>query len=231
MDKNNVYVYAIMINYCHPEITIDGVNSLLQSRNVKLKIIVVDNNSPDGSYEILKEKLPNSIILLKAEANLGFSAGNNIGIQYALEHNADYVMLINNDTTVEPDMISILLENTNDKTVTSPKMYYYDQPELIWFAGGKYYRNTARFKHIGLDQIDSNKFQRLYSCDFLTGCCFMMTGKIARMAGLLDENYFMYMEDVDYSIRLKNMGMNLIMVPDAKLKHKVSISSGGVEQN
>lgn len=220
-------VFAIIINYKHPEITIQGVMSLLQSEKVNLTIVVVDNNSPDSSYELLKETLPEQIVLLKATENLGFAAGNNIGIKYALTHNADYILLINNDTEVNPHMIWNLKQNTSDRIVTSPKMYYYDEPNKIWFAGGKFYKTSGRFKHLGENQQDGTNYENPLECDFLTGCCFMLTSNVVRKAGLLDESYFMYIEDVDYSLRLKNEGVKLMMIPSAKLWHKVGATSGG----
>jgi hypothetical protein len=131
-------VFVVIVNYCHPEITLDSVHSLCNSVNAELKIVVVDNASTDDSYEVLREKLPAVCILLKAEENNGFASGSNIGIQYALAHDADFVMLLNNDTIVDSQMVSILVQYTNDTTVTAPKMFYNDDSQRIWFAGGKY---------------------------------------------------------------------------------------------
>lgn len=220
-------VSVIIVNYCHPEITMKCINSIKGNSHLITNIIVVDNASPDDSYEFLKNKVPYDVVLIKADENHGFAAGNNIGIKYALENGADYIMLLNNDTEIAPNMISILLQYTNDNIVTAPKMYYYDDPKRIWFAGGKYYTCSGQFKHIGENELDSQKYDTNIECDFLTGCCFMMTAKVACTVGYLDENYFMYVEDVDYSLRLRNEGVKLMMIPKAKLWHKVGVSSGG----
>lgn len=218
-------VFAITINYCHPEITLECVNSLRESKNVNLEIIIVDNASPDDSVNILKELLPkDNITLIKSSQNKGFSAGNNLGIKYALSHNAEFILLINNDTVVDPDMVSILQKKVNKTTVVAPKIYYYENQHRVWFAGGKYIPILGKYFHIGEGQKDS--FFETMECDWLTGCCVMFKSETIRKTGMFDEIYFMYMEDVDYSLRLKNNGVKLIMVPEAHMWHKVSTSSG-----
>ena len=224
MGNNNLF--AIIVNFCNSTDTIETVNSLLQS-SVVPTIVVVDNASVDDSYNDLKRNLPSDVVLIRAEYNNGFSAGNNIGIKYALSHNAHYLILINNDTKVDKYMISNLLKYTNQHTVTSPKIYYYAHPDRIWFGGGRLEKYSGRFLHVGYNMTDSSSFNEMLSCDFLSGCCFMMTSDIVRKVGLLDESYFMYYEDVDYSIRLKNEKIDLLMIPNAKLWHKVGASSGG----
>lgn len=222
-DKSIVYV--IIINYCHPEVTLQGVKSLRNSKNVNLKIVVVDNASPDDSLNILKKSLPeDGIILLSAKKNDGFSAGNNIGIKFALKHNADYIMLVNNDTVVDPNMVQILLNNTTPNIVTAPKIYYYSQRDRIWFAGGKYIPILGKYIHIGENKEDT--YFDITESDWLTGCCIMFSAETIKKVGLWDETYFMYMEDVDYSLRLKQHGIKLLMIPQAHLWHKVGISSG-----
>ena len=224
MKENSIFV--IIINYCNATDTIETVKSLLDS-SVVPTIVVVDNASKDDSYEILKRSLPPDVVLIVAEQDNGFSAGNNIGIKYALEHEAQYVMLLNNDTIVDRYMISNLLKFTNHNNVTSPKMYYYDYPNRIWFAGGLFNKLSGRFIHIGYNETDSLLYDKNISCDFLSGCCIMMSSEVLLKVGFLDESYFMYYEDVDFSVRLKLENKELLMVSEAKLWHKVGASSGG----
>ena len=216
-----------MVNYGQAELTLKCIDSVKRSRDVGFKIVVIDNNSPDNSYQVLKSKLADDVVLIKSEKNNGFAAGNNIGIKYALNHNADFIMLLNNDTEIDENMIAILASYVDENTTVSPKMYYYDRPDTLWFAGGKYLKNTGRFVHVGENMMDSIKYSKQTQCDFLTGCCMMLSAKTIRKTGLLDEEYFMYMEDIDYSLRLKSNNIKLIMVPEAKLWHKIGSSSGG----
>lgn len=223
----NSKVFVILVNYSQAELTLKCIQSIQESSNIDPQIIVVDNCSPDDSYSLLKEKLDQSIILIKANANNGFASGNNIGIRYALGRGADYIMLLNNDTEIAADMIEKLLLFTDEKTATAPKMYYFDRPDTIWFAGGRYLKGSGRFIHIGENQNDSPAFDQNTECDFLTGCCIMLSAKTVQKVGLLSEEYFMYVEDVDYSLRLKEAHVQMLMIPEAKLWHKVGSSSGG----
>ena len=220
-------IFIIIVNYSQAELTIKCVNSIKKSFLVNPVIVVVDNDSPNNDLIILKDELDEDVVLLEATSNNGFAAGTNIGIKYALDNNADYIMLLNNDTEIDPYMISKLCNYVNDQTAVSPKMYYYDNPNIIWFAGGEYKKRTGGFYHIGCDDIDCDKYSSIIQCGFLTGCCIMLSGDSIRKTGLLDEKYFMYMEDVDYSLRLINNGISLLMIPEAKLWHKVGSSSGG----
>lgn len=218
-------VWIILVNYKNPELTIECVESLRKSKSDNLHIVVVDNNSPDDSYEQLIEELPNEIII-KSEENNGFSAGNNIGIKYALENDAEYIMLLNNDTVIDETMVEQLLNNSDDFTVTVPKMYYYSQPETIWYAGGTINRKTGKTYHIGENRHDDGSFNEQKYVDFATGCCIMMSRAVIEKVGLWDESYFLYWEDVDYSFRLAEAGIKILYVPEAKLWHKVNASTG-----
>jgi len=218
-------VWTILVNYKNPELTIECVESLRKSKSDNLHIVVVDNNSPDNSYEQLIEKLPNEIII-KSEENNGFSAGNNIGIRYALEHDAEYIMLLNNDTVIDEAMIEQLLNNSDDFTVTVPKMYYYSQSETIWYAGGTINKKIGKTYHIGENKSDDGTFDEQKYVDFATGCCIMMSRAVIEKVGLWDEAFFLYWEDVDYSFRLAAAGIKILYVPEAKLWHKVNASTG-----
>ena len=225
--KLNTKLYIILVNYKQPELTAKCVESIRNSKNITPFVVIVDNCSKDDSISILSKLENDHTILLKSEENNGFAAGNNKGIQYALDNGADFIMFLNNDTEIDPYMIDILLSYCNEQTAVSPKMYYYDEPGKIWFAGGKYLSKTGRFVHIGESELDSDNYKSLTKCDFLTGCCIMLSSETIKKVGFLDESYFMYMEDVDYSIRLKQNNIQLLMVPEAKLWHKVGSSSGG----
>lgn len=226
--KNDKQVYIILVSYRNADLTIECVRSILSCNDPSIHIVIVDNNSPDDTFVTLKKELSgiHNVKLILSKANNGFSAGNNIGIKYSLKQGADYVMLLNNDTVIDPDMIDILKNKCDRYTVASPKMYYYDSPQRIWFAGGKYLKKSGRYIHIGENQMDSPEHSKSIRCDFLTGCCMMISSQTIRDVGLLSEEYFMYIEDIDYSLRLKKNHVRMIMIPDAKLWHKIGASSG-----
>ena len=144
-------VAIILVNYNGAEDTLECIASILKSQYENYKIIVVDNCSTDSSYEILdKQKEFYNFVLIKAKSNDGFSAGNNIGIKYALNNGADYILLLNNDTVVETDLIGYLLEgfkNSNNCGATICKIMCYPQKSIIWYGGGTLSKKTARTVH------------------------------------------------------------------------------------
>lgn len=223
----NTKLYIILVNYKQPELTTKCVESIRNSKKIIPFVLIVDNCSKDNSISILSKLVNDHTILLKSDENNGFAGGNNIGIKYALDNGADFIMLLNNDTEIDQYMIDVLLSYCNEQTAVSPKMYYYDEPDKIWFVGGKYLTKTGRFIHVGENEHDNENYNLMAECDFLTGCCIMLSAKSIKKVGYLDETYFMYMEDVDYSIRLKQSNIQLLIIPEAKLWHKVGSSFGG----
>ncbi|MBR9647296.1 glycosyltransferase family 2 protein [Clostridium tyrobutyricum] len=224
-------IYIILINYNGYEDTIECVNSLEKINYRNHKIIIVDNASHDNSLTILKQKL-NDCIIIESKENLGFAGGNNLGIKYALDHNADYIMLLNNDTVVEKDFLYKMLKsfnNDNNVGVVGCKIMYHSNKNIIWYGGG--YIDWFRFigAHYGMGQFDKGQYDDEKEIDFMTGCCMLIKAKVFEKVGFLPENYFMYFEDVDFCVKVKNFGYKIIYNPKAVIYHKVGLSSGGEE--
>lgn len=221
-------VGIILLNYCNYNLTIDCIKSIRQSTYQNYEIIVVDNNSPDHSGENLSQL--EGIRFLQMEENFGFAAGNNRGIEVALSDGCEYVMLLNNDTLIDPNMIETLISRADANTVVVPKMYYFDvegRKDILWYAGGILKYKSSDGIHIGGRQEDSKQYSIEREVTFATGCCMMIHKAVLEKVGLLREEYFMYCEDTDYSIRLNKANIRILYVPSAKLWHKVSSSSGG----
>ena len=132
---------AVVLNWCGEEITADCLRSLLKSDYPNLHILLVDNASPDGSGEQLRLSFP-EINFLQTGNNLGYAGGNNRGIEWALETNSDYVLILNNDTVLDPCAVSRLMDSANKSSErvggVVPKILYYDEPNRIWYAGGEF---------------------------------------------------------------------------------------------
>ena len=132
-------IYIIILNYNQKYLTTDCINSILNSTYVNYKILVVDNGSNDGSVEYFSKLFKGKIDLIINSNNYGFSKGENIGIKYALEHGSEYLFLINNDTILHEKCIEILYDRAkkeNNYSFYCPKIFYYDKPEVLWYAGG-----------------------------------------------------------------------------------------------
>lgn len=223
-------VAIILVNFNGSDDTIECILSLEGQTYQDYQIIVVDNCSTDNSIEHLKlAQQEHRFALLRAKENKGFSAGNNIGIKYAKEHNADYFWLLNNDTLVEPDTLDKLVSgfsNSSKCGATIGKIYYEKDRTMIWYAGGSINPHTSRTEHWNYGKKDKGEVTGLQKVTFATGCCLFISRQVLEKVGLLDESYFLYEEDAEYSFRICEAGFDILYLPDAVIYHKVSASTG-----
>ena len=220
-------VHIILLNWNNEEDTLECVKSLEEINYDNYKIIIVDNGSKIGSVLKIKKQYP-EIKIIENKKNLGFAGGNNVGIKYAVENGADYVLLLNNDTTVEKDFLSELVKaGESDKKVgiLGSKIFFYNEPNRIWFAGGKVSWMKNKGTHIGLDEIDNKQYDEIKEVDYLTGCSLLIKKEVIEKIGVLAEDYFLYYEDTDFSLRARNAGYKIIYIPKSKIYHKISRST------
>jgi GT2 family glycosyltransferase/SAM-dependent methyltransferase len=222
-------VAALVLNWNLVEDTLRCVQSLLQSDYAKLDVMVVDNGSKSALYEELKARLPAGVQLLRSEDNLGFAAGNNLGLRAILAQDADYALVINNDTTVEPTMIGQLVAAAQANPaagLVGPIIYYMAAPEQVWFAGYRFSHGIYILRR-GLRL--SAPLQPVEAVDFISGCSMLMSRALLEQVGLFATDYFMYYEDLDLCFRAKSAGFKILCVTSAKMWHAVSTSTGGVD--
>lgn len=225
MPQKNVYI--IVLNWNGKDDTLECVKSLQQINYSDYKIIIVDNGSEDDSVFEIKKNFP-EIKIIENKKNLGFAGGNNIGIKYAVENKADYILLINNDTTVDSNFLSELVQagEADEKIgALGSKIYFHSEPNRIWFAGGKVNWLKNKGTHLGLDEIDNGQDNKIGEVDYLTGCCLLVKREVVEKIGDLAEDYFLYYEDTDFSLRTKNAGYKILYVPASKIYHKISRST------
>jgi len=220
-------VYIIVLNWNGKEDTLACLESLRFTDYENYKVILVDNGSEDDSVKAVKAGFP-EVEVVETGKNLGFAGGNNVGIEYAIKEGADYIFLINNDTTVHPDYLKELVEvGESDKKIgaVGSKIYYHGEPNRIWFAGGKINWLRNKGEHIGLDEIDEGQYDKIKEVGYLTGCALLIKREVVEEVGVLEDDYFLYYEDADYSLRVKNAGYKVIYAPKSKIYHKVSRST------
>lgn len=218
-------VYIILVNYNGFSDTLECIESIRNITYKNYKIIVVDNKSTDEPEKEQLLFLRANTIYIQSESNLGFSGGNNIGIRYAKENNADYVLLLNNDTTVEPDFLTKLVvaaKEKEDKGVFGCKIKYYWNKEQIWFDGGTFDFKTANTSHYHT-RVSNGTIEEV---TFLTGCLMLIPMEVLNDVGMLDETYFLYAEDTDYCCRVMDASYKLYYCPDAVIYHKEGASTG-----
>lgn len=240
-------IYLITITFNSEEETHKCLFSLrsLELTNLDLHIVVVDNASKKPFLLTETEKkLP--ITVLRSEKNLGFSGGNNYGITYSLEHDSDYILLLNNDTYVDKNVLQELVKvSENDELIglVSPKIYFakgyeyhkekYKQNELgkvFWYAGGYTDWANVYSKHIGVDEVDKGQYSSTAETGFATGCCMLIKKEVLKKVGLFDDRYFLYYEDADFNERIKKAGYKVFYAPKAVIWH-VSAASSGIGSN
>jgi GT2 family glycosyltransferase len=225
-ERQSPMVVAIVLNWCDRDLTAACLRSLEVSDYPELEILLVDNASPDGSGEALHEVFPH-VPYLPTGANLGYTGGNNRGIEYALDMGAEYVLVINNDTEIAPDAVSRLVEVARanpDVGAVGPKILYHAEPERLWFAGGDVSLLRLMGRHWKEGQLDLDDPEvEPTEVTFLTGCCLLIRSAAIREHGPFREDYFTYMEDLELSIRLRAAGYRLFYEPAARLLHHVPV--------
>ena len=220
---------AVIVNWNGKADTLECLASMMNVSAENLRTLVVDNGSRDGSVDAIRREFP-SVEVLPQGQNLRFAGGNNAGIRHALASGADRLLLLNNDTTVAPDLLvhlSRALDGTPRGGIAAPKILYYSSPSLIWYAGGLLSFWTGTMRHRGIREPDGERFNRPGETAYASGCCFLASRAVFETIGFLDESYFMYTEDADLCLRARRAGFPVLFEPRARVWHKVSVSAGG----
>lgn len=236
-------VYISIIDFNGRENTIDCLRSIseLNKGDYKLNVIVINN------YPQKKLVLPSftnlSIELLEPGENLGFSGGHNLGIKHALGKGADCVIILNNDTIIDKNLVAELLEtaySSQHTGIVAPKIYFYkgfefhrerykeeEKGKVIWYAGGVMDWDNVIGRHNGVDEVDTGQYDLVGPTDFASGCCMLIRKEVFGKSGVFDNKYFLYYEDNDLSQRAKRFMFNIIYCPKAIVWHKNAGSVGG----
>ncbi len=230
MSRAGPSVAAVLVNFGEPGDTLECVRSLEATGYAPLRVIVVDNGSPAPARERLARELAGRAELIQSERNLGFSGGNNLGIRRGLEGGADYVLLINNDATLKPDALGIFTDAAPEEPrlgIMAGKILVANEAgptSEVWSAGGHWFPLKANAYPAGLGQADRGQFDTAGETEFVPGCLWFVPSAVFRDMGLLDEAFFLYVEDADYCLRLRQAGYRLVYEPRAVCYHKVSRS-------
>ena len=227
MKINKLSIAVILVNWKKYNLTSKCIDSLKKSNYKNFKIILVDNEYSEKSLIDLRNK-HKELIVFKEKNNLGFAGGNNIGIRYALENDYDYIMLLNNDTEVKENFILPLVERIEKDHflgAVQPLILNFSNKSIIWNAGGK----LNKFLGLTSTRLNNNKLNSSIVfddyTDWISGCCILIKSEILTKVGLLDEKFFNYYEDVDWSLRMKNLGYDLGFVKESIIYHHGSSSS------
>jgi GT2 family glycosyltransferase len=222
-------VYAVVTNWNGLDDTSECIESIQRSTYPNLQVVIVDNGSTDNSASVLAERFPMAA-QVRMDRNGAVTAAYNAGLRYALKQGADYVLMLNNDTILDEEMTALLVEFAQKDArfgLITPKIYYYDRPEVIWFAGGMRSRFDFGAYGTGEGETDPQENSAAKEVDYAWACGMLMSREMLESVGMFDTQFYLYYDDVDYSIRVQEAGYEVWYVPEAKMWHKVSHSTSG----
>jgi hypothetical protein len=215
-------VCVIVLNWCDAPATGACLDSLRNSTYGNLSVLLVDNASPDGSGAELHRRFPD-VGFLQTGANLGYAGGNNRGIERALEEGAEFVLVLNPDTIVEPGAVGHLVHTAlrDDRIgAVAPTIVRMDDPSRVWYGGGAFDPVRALGVHWNENgPVPATCEPR--SVTFCTGCALFLRAEAVRDVGAFDERYFLYVEDAELSVRLVRAGWRLLHDPRPLVRHRV----------
>ncbi len=229
-DPDQPMVVVVVLNWNGRDDTLACLGSLRGITYGHLRVIVVDNGSTDGSAEAIRSLYP-EVVVVETGQNLGFAGGNNVGMQEALKLGADFVLLLNNDTVVPPNLVDAFAAAARrfpDAGVLAAKIYYLSDRDRIWYAGARWRRGAATFEHLHQGTVDDGGPPGVATdTEYPCGCGMFVRSSVLRDVGLLEEDYFLLFEDADWGYRCRKVGYRCLVIPEAIIWHKVSASLGG----
>jgi GT2 family glycosyltransferase len=200
-------------------------------RWTRLTTIVVDNGSTDGTSDAVRTAHPEAA-LVRSEQNTGATGGNNLGIAEALRLGADYVLLLNNDTILDPGMVEAMVaeaEARPDAGALCPLIYYHEPPDRIWYAGASFDPGKGYYRRMtGYGERDTGKHSsEVREVGALSTTAVLVPRSVLEEVGPLDDSLFVHIEDLEWSVRIRRAGYRIYCVPRARMWHKISAGSGG----
>ncbi|HEY3441180.1 MAG TPA: glycosyltransferase family 2 protein [Paludibaculum sp.] len=223
-------VGIVTVTYNSESVIPEFMTSLLSQRHSNFRLFAIDNASSDASIPAMRARPDDRVTIIANPDNRGVAEGNNQGIRAALAEGCDFVLLLNNDTVFGPELLAALVAGMDrfQFDMAAPKMLYHDEPGRLWAAGGAFQPWLGyRIRHHGKDQLDRGQFDAGRVVTYVPTCCLLMRSDVIRRVGLMDPEYFVYFDDVDFMYRAMRAGVTLGYLPEATLLHKVSACTGG----
>ena len=214
-------ICIVILNSNRRDDTLACLASLDESTYRNLAIIVLDNNSSDGSVAAIQSAFP-EVQIICLDKNLGYAGNNNVGIEAALKRGADWVLVLNEDTILDPRCLEELIgvgESDPKIGIVGPMVYHHNEPTVIQSAGGilgKYWQS----QHLGQNELDQGQFQTPHRVEWISGCAILLRRAVIEQVGTLDANFFIYWEETEWCIRASRGGWQVFHVPQAKIWHK-----------
>ena len=223
---------AVTVTY-NSSAVIDGfLESFSLQSYPGLSLYIVDNASGDDTLRKVKARSRSNVRVIANTDNLGIAEANNQGARRAMDDGCDAILIINNDTEFEAELVEKLVAGLHQYScdIVAPQIVFHERPQVIWSAGGGFrpHRGYAAF-HYGLEEIDSGQYDNPRQVQHAPACCLLIKKEVFERVGLFDEKYFVYLDDSDFTYRAMRAGMRLMYLPSAVVLHKASTLTGGPE--
>lgn len=250
-------VAVVVLNWNGRKDTIECLESLLKVNDIDFEIILIDNYSTDDSVRMIEKwveshnipKLKFSltqaqklvvdkscnnrigmqrVVIYSLQENVGFCAGNNLGLRHALANGIPYALILNNDTIVDSRFLSYLVEYAqthSDVGLIGGQIRYADDPKLIWWMGGRI-NKWLRFEYLYQNQLAEENIKEPFSTEWISGCMTLISMEAFLKIGGYDERLFIWCDEWDLSLRAAKSGYKLAVVPSAIIYHKIGKSLG-----
>lgn len=219
-------IVAVVLHYRREAMTVACVESLERQGLRNLRLLIVDNDSADGSAERLRQRFPQHAHLATG-GNFGYAGGNNRGIAWALAEGAEHVLVINDDAEVAPGCVAELsaaLQADARAAAAAPTIVHAEPPDVLWWAGGRWDAWRISGHHVGygaaLASVAVTPPPLVTEC--VTGCCVLLRAEALRREGAFRDDFGSYVEDLELSLRYRAAGWRLLHVPAARAVHKVA---------
>ncbi|EMS77658.1 glycosyltransferase family 2 protein [Desulfotignum phosphitoxidans] len=224
-------VSVVMLNWNTPEMTIECINSVLQSDYKNIEVNVVDNGSVDNSYEILTDRYRNLVNVYRIDKNIGYAMGMNYGLKKARNQNPDYFLIINNDTIIDKNAITQLVKTAlkhENLCVVTGKVFHFDDRNRLQTVGNRFDRKKIISKKIGWNELDTGQYDNEEIRDMVDDVFLLLPIQAYLLTNGYSNYFYMNYEQTDMILRLIDLGFKPVYTPNAKLWHKGSYSTGGI---
>lgn len=230
MVTGSLAIGAVVLNWNGWEDTAACVQSLRKATYPSLEVLIVDNGSTDGSADRLRERFPGHPIIATGE-NLGYAGGNNVGIRYWLDRRMNYILILNNDTLVDPSFLEPMVSAMQDDSslgLIGPLILYQSDPNTVQCVGLDVNISLGTVRSFGDGEQNRGQYQGLRRVQFLGGTCLLVRSEVFEKVGLLDETFFMYAEEVEFLVRASRAGYHAAVAGSSKICHKSKASTNKV---
>jgi GT2 family glycosyltransferase len=228
--KPQPQVVTVVLNYNNFPATLETLESACALLYKKNSLLLIENSTIKEIVEKIRSQFP-ALDIIENQRNLGYAGGNNVGMRYALERGADYIFLLNNDVTLEPDVLDKLIaamQSDHASAACQPLVTYYDDLDKIWSAGTELFFGYPRLFQKGMQRSAEGTKSPPFG---LVGCAILFRAEALKEIGLFDETLFLLQEETDWCMRAMKKGFRLLVVSDAVVHHKVSETLGLYSKN